>query len=82
MAAVPSDRWAALRQTLIALLLFLLWRAGRLCHAPPAPLPDPPARVPRAGGPRPWLHRLHAPHADLDESGPAAPTRTCRQLPR
>ncbi|MEV6275392.1 hypothetical protein [Nocardia sp. NPDC051832] len=82
MADLSSEPRSALRQVLIALLLFLLWRAGRLCHAPPPPLPDPAARLPRRTSAHPWQHRLHAPHADLDDLRPPAPTRACRHIPR
>ncbi|MFC9897404.1 hypothetical protein ACFVMC_27255 [Nocardia sp. NPDC127579] len=78
MPAVPTSRWTTLRQILIALLLFRLWRAGRLCHAPPPPLPT---RTPRLAGPPRWRQRLHAPHPDLGDPAPL-PTRACRHIPR
>ncbi|MGW0250421.1 hypothetical protein ACWDYH_27710 [Nocardia goodfellowii] len=80
MAAASSERWTTFRQVLIALSIFLLWRAGRLCHAAPPPLPDRGARPPRRTDGHPWQHRLH-PHAENSGHRPP-PTRTCRHVPR
>ncbi|WP_194819623.1 hypothetical protein [Nocardia sp. XZ_19_385] len=82
MAAASRERWTPIRQVLIALLLFLLWRAGRLCHAPPPPLPDHAARSPRLTGAHPWQQRLHAPRAEAGDLRPPAPIRACRHIPR